>query len=211
MRDPWAWPAWEYAASDGTFGNRWDDPEGVYRVLYAGSSLHGCFVEVLSRFRKRPAFIAGLEAISGSPDAIPPGAVPRDWLNGRAIGEAAPAAGMFADLRESASLTHLHESLAARLVHYRIPELDAAAIRQSAPRKFTQEVSSYVYRQTDNDGNPLFVGIAYRSRFGDEFTNWAIFERPDRAAISSPATRPITADDPDFQAALKTLGLALQP
>ena len=105
----------------------------------------------------------------------------------------------------------MHESLAARLVHYRIHELDAAAIRQSAPRKFTQEVSSYVYRQTDNDGNPLFVGIAYRSRFGDEFTNWAIFERPDRSAISSPATRPITADDPDFLAALKTLGLALQP
>jgi hypothetical protein len=49
--DPWAWPAWEYAGADGTFGNRWDDPQAVYRVLYACSELQGCFVEVLSRFR----------------------------------------------------------------------------------------------------------------------------------------------------------------
>ena len=25
--DPWAWPDWAYA-TDGTFGNRWDDPQG---------------------------------------------------------------------------------------------------------------------------------------------------------------------------------------
>jgi hypothetical protein len=34
--DPWAWPDWSYASPDGTFGNRFDDPEGQYRVLYAG-------------------------------------------------------------------------------------------------------------------------------------------------------------------------------
>jgi len=34
MPDPWAWPPWEAQHSDNTFGNRWDDPEGVYRVVY---------------------------------------------------------------------------------------------------------------------------------------------------------------------------------
>ena len=30
--DPWAWPDWAYAEADGTFGNRYDDPQGIYRV-----------------------------------------------------------------------------------------------------------------------------------------------------------------------------------
>jgi hypothetical protein len=29
--DPWAWPDWSYAAADGTFGNRYDDPEASPR------------------------------------------------------------------------------------------------------------------------------------------------------------------------------------
>ncbi|MFP5226360.1 MAG: hypothetical protein ACLGXA_01940 [Acidobacteriota bacterium] len=31
--DAWAVPDWAYAKEDGTFGNRFDDPMGVYRVL----------------------------------------------------------------------------------------------------------------------------------------------------------------------------------
>ena len=26
--DPWAWPDWNYAHEDGTFGSRFDDPRG---------------------------------------------------------------------------------------------------------------------------------------------------------------------------------------
>jgi len=43
--DPWAWPDWSYAAPDGTFGNRYDDPEASYRVLYASSQRLGAFLE----------------------------------------------------------------------------------------------------------------------------------------------------------------------
>ena len=38
--DPWAWTPWEY----GPFTGRWDDPEDLYRVLYAASSPLGCFL-----------------------------------------------------------------------------------------------------------------------------------------------------------------------
>ena len=54
MPDPWAWPPWEAQHSDNTFGNRWDDPEGVYRVVYACSQLEGAYVEVLSGFALIP-------------------------------------------------------------------------------------------------------------------------------------------------------------
>jgi hypothetical protein len=39
--DAWAVPDWAYAKEDGTFGNRFDDPMGVYRVLYASSHASG--------------------------------------------------------------------------------------------------------------------------------------------------------------------------
>src|SRR5580765_7069782 len=64
--DPWAWPPWEAQHSDSTFGNRWDDPEGVYRVVYACSQLEGAYVEVLSRLRPDPAVLAGLAEIGRS-------------------------------------------------------------------------------------------------------------------------------------------------
>ena len=44
--DPWAWPDWAHVGIDGTFGNRWDDPHSLYRVVYASSSRLGAFVDV---------------------------------------------------------------------------------------------------------------------------------------------------------------------
>ncbi len=46
---------WSYAAAiDGTFGNRYDDPDASYRVLYASSQRIGAFLETLARFRPGP-------------------------------------------------------------------------------------------------------------------------------------------------------------
>ena len=47
--DPWTWPDWSQASLGGTFGNRWDDPEGAYRVLYASSTRFGAPVSVSQR------------------------------------------------------------------------------------------------------------------------------------------------------------------
>jgi len=49
--DPWQPPDWSRSNPDGTFGNRFDDPEGYYRVLYASSQKLSCFIETLARFR----------------------------------------------------------------------------------------------------------------------------------------------------------------
>src|SRR5579863_2381777 len=43
--DAWAIPDWAYAKEDGTFANRFDDPMGVYRVLYASSQRLGCLLK----------------------------------------------------------------------------------------------------------------------------------------------------------------------
>jgi hypothetical protein len=74
-RKPSAWKPldWAYAGEDGTFGNRFDDPEKLYRVLYASAVRFGCFLETLARFRKDPSLSAELSEIEGDNDFTPLG------------------------------------------------------------------------------------------------------------------------------------------
>ena len=65
--------------------------------------------------------------------------------------------------------------LRGRLVHHGITDLDAAAIRLTAPRAFTQEISRHVFDDSI-DGARRWNGIAYLSKHGDDLENWAIFE-----------------------------------
>ena len=104
--DPWAWPDWSYAGLDGTFGNRWDDPLGSYRVLYASKRRVGAFVETLARFRPDLSVAAGLEAIDGKEDVPTPGVVPLRWLEGRQIGETS-LTGNFVNVGDASSLATL--------------------------------------------------------------------------------------------------------
>jgi hypothetical protein len=204
--DPWAYQDWAEAGDDGTFGNRWDDPESSYRVLYACSQRLGAFVETLSRFRPDPDVVAGLAEIEGEDSPVlPPGHVPRSWLAGRLMGEATLER-RYADVGHSKSLSYLRRAMAARLVHFGLGDLDGATIRLSAPRRFTQEISRLVYECTEPGERQQFGGIRYISRLGDEFENWAIFE-PGRP--TDQATGPIRDDDPDLTAAVQRLGLTL--
>lgn len=207
--DPWDWPDWAFAKPDNTFGNRWDDPLGVYRVLYASSQRLGTFVETLARFRPDAAIIAALDEFEDDPEevgpaALRPGEVPRSWLDNRRLGEGY-VEGDFVEVGHSSSLAWLHVHLAARLVHYMLTELDASVVRISAPRRLTQEISRKMFELTV-EGSRRYAGIAYLSRLGDEFQNWAIFEPAD---LSRRLPRNIAPEDEDLATALQRLGLTL--
>jgi hypothetical protein len=211
--DPWAFPDWANVGSDGTFGNRWDDPQGVYRVLYASSSRLGALVEVLARFRPDPHVLEVLKAIEGDEETEAtqlPGELEAAWLGRRCLG-LARVTGEFVDAGHSTTLARLREALAPRVVHHGLGDLDAATIRLSAPRRFTQEISRYVYDRSTPQGQRRYGGIAYRSRLGDEFRNWAIFEPPGRTLpwIGEPEREPIEAEAPDLVRALELLGVRL--
>ncbi len=70
-------------------------------------------------------------------------------------------------------------------------------------------MSRVVYEWRDAEG--AFSGIRYRSRLGDQFLNWAIFETPSEAEspIGEAASDTIEPDDPDLAEALRLLGLEL--
>ena len=130
--DPWKWPDWSYASPDGTFGNRFDDPEGQYRVLYASAERETTFRECLARFRPDPAIVAAEIAENdddeNSPRTLPAGRVALTWLQNRRI-ETARLIGEFCDIGHSASIVHLRAGLAARLSDYGLDDLDAGDIR----------------------------------------------------------------------------------
>jgi len=201
--DAWAWLDWAYAP----FGNRYDDPVGVYRVLYACEQRPGAFAETLARFRPDLELAAELALIAPDPQdegaTLPPGVVPSEWLDTREIGRALHP-GTFVDIGHSDSLAHLRAALPARVLHYGFDDLDAGELRRRLPRAFTQEISRYVFeRALDADGDPV-AGIRYLSRLGDDFVNWAIFETEPPIDATSDRIDP---DDPDLEAAFAVFGL----
>jgi hypothetical protein len=208
--DPWAWPDWSRAHLDGTFRNRWDDPRGEYRVLYASSQRLGAFVETLARFRPDLEVVAAVAAIDGDDGApLAAGTVPREWVEGRRLGVAS-VAGRYATIGSARSLAFIRTALAASALHHRLAEIDAATIRLVAPRAFTQQISRLVY-ECVHAGEP-FAGIRYASRLGDEFENWALFEptssTPD--PLTAPRFERVASDDPDLLRATGLLGLRLE-
>ncbi len=207
--DPWAWPDWSRAAPDGTFGNRWDDPDGEFRVLYAASERVGAFVETLARFRPDLQLLAELDAIDGTADALPAGTIPREWLDVRRLG-VARLGGRFAIAGTARSLATVRAALASSAIRHGLAEIDASTIRVVAPRAFTQDVSRHIFECADADGRP-FDGICYRSRLGDEFENWAVFESvpPDEAPLAGARAERVVVSDPDLQHAIALLGLRI--
>jgi hypothetical protein len=209
--DAWAWPDWTYAGEEGTFGNRYDDPKGEYRVLYACSQRVGAFIETLARYRTDPAIFAAYEEIVVDPEdqaafpTIPQGVVPLDWCETRRIGIAAHR-GPFGDVGHSDSLAHLRIALAGRLVHYGFDDLDAGDLRRRVPHVLTQEISRYVFEHGVTEEGDRLLGIRYLSRLGDDIENWAIFEGSE---LLDRRSEKIAHDDPDLLEALAKLDLAL--
>jgi hypothetical protein len=197
--DPWAVPDWASAGPDGTFGNRFDDPDATYRVLYASSQRLGCFLETLARFRVDPKLLTELAEIAGEDDCWPLGEVPFEWAGKRVMG-AATANGNYADICSSEWISRLRKLLAIHLEKFGLDDFDASVLQQSAPRILTQFVSRTVFYDD-------FAGIFYRSKYGHDIENWALFE-PFQLEVTSLQT--IQCDDPDLQQALLLHGLKLK-
>ena len=196
--DPWQPPDWAHAHLDGTFGNRFDDPQAYYRVIYTSSQRLGCFLETLARFRPDLTLLAEFAEIEGDDDFTPLATVPASWLIARLIGTA-QADGQYADIYAPAWIALLRRELASIAIALGLSELDAATLQAGRPRQLTQEASLVVFRHG-------LDGIFYRSRYGHSIENWAIFEP---FPLSNMSATGIVADDRDLQSALRIHGLTM--
>ena len=197
--DAWAVPDWAYAKEDGTFGNRFDDPLGVYRVLYASSQRLGCFIETLARFRVDVSFVADLALMeNGEDDFTAFGTVRRAWFKGRCIGTA-NVEGEFADIYALGWVSHLRTALAGVAVKLGMKDFDLSSLEPAEPRLLTQQAGRIAFKLG-------LAGVFYHSRYGHSIENWAIFE-PFR--IANRKSKRVNEKDPDLVEALRTLGLIL--
>jgi len=73
-----------------------------------------------------------------------------------------------------------------------LDELDASVLQMTAPRGLKQLISRVVFSER-------FAGIYYRSKYGHDVENWALFE-PFQITVQD--SQSIRAEDPDLQRAL---------
>lgn len=197
--DPWRPADWAFAGEDRTFGNRFDDSEGYFRVLYAASTRLGCFIETLARYRKGPVD-PELELSDFDADHIARGTVPASWLMKRRIGQARIDGAHFAHVYHSQSVAYLREKFEAKLVRSEGTADFDMAVLMSQRRWLTQEISTLICSLG-------YDGIVYESRHGSDLWNWAIFEPFER--LQRLSTLDLSSDDPDFKVALKRLDLEI--
>ena len=196
--DPWLLLDWAYALPDGTFGNRFDDPLNIFRVLYASSQRVSCFIETLARFRPSLELLQELKQIKGDDDFFPIGSVPEEWCSERLMGTAQIPAEC-ADIYAAKWIAYLRRKLFDDCLLLGLKELDASVLQSAAPRRITQLASRKVFEAA-------FPGIYYRSRHGHNFENWAFFEP---VSIRSSRFDSVSSDDQDLAEALNILGLRI--
>jgi hypothetical protein len=143
---------------------------------------------------------AELAEIAGVDDFFPAGRVPRQWAQTRVIGSATHY-GAYADMYGSEWIGMLRRELAADCIQFGIADLDAGILQQSASRPLTQRASRVAF-------NRGFDGIHYRSRYGHDVSNWALFE-PFK--IEPREIAAIDLSDADLQQALAIHRLELDP
>lgn len=204
--DPWRPPDWADVGDDLTFGNRFDDSEGRFRVLYAASSPLACYLETLARYRRPPEseqLLSALSAIKNAPDDYtPPATVPASWLPTRSLGMAFLTKRRFANVYSSEWLAYIRRNLEPMFSVRRTDGQDFdLALLLSQRRALTRRIATLVYRLG-------YDGIYYQSRHGTDLFNWALFEPFE---LASQTVLDLHIEDPDLLEALKRLNLTLHP
>ena len=204
--NPWQVSSWSYAQEDRTFGNRFDDADGSFRVLYAASTRLCCFLETLARFRRPPApFLQQLSQIEHTEDDhIPVGTVPASWLAKRRMGRATVDPRLrFADIQASAWLFVLENKLRPFGLVPAGQDFDLALLL-TPYRPLTQRAATFIYGQS-------FDGIYYHSRYGADLENWALFEQYEGefGILRREEPEEITMNDPDLQKSLEWFELRI--
>ncbi len=127
------------------------------------------------------------------------GEVPLEWIEKRMMG-VATAGGEYADICSSERISRLRIVLAGHLESFGFDDLDASVLQMAAPRNLTQLVSRVVFSEG-------LAGIYYRSKYGHDVENWALFE-PFHINVKD--SESIQSDDPDLQRALRLHGLKIK-
>jgi hypothetical protein len=114
---------------------------------------------------------------------------------------AATVTGAYADIYSAGWVGYLRQTLASDCVALGIEDLDDSVLQRGEPRRLTQLASLKV-----NEAG--LDGIYYRSRYGHDLENWALFEPFKINPYEAPIV--VRPDDVDLQDACTLLGLKIE-
>jgi hypothetical protein len=192
--NPLDWPPREF-----TGANRFDDPLGAFRVLYAARQRVACFAESLAPFRPALAVLAREAAAGGDEPAEEAVTIPLNWLRKRAIAQFRLGRGRWLDLRVVETFQALRPVLARQAAAVAVIDIDLGSV--AGPRRdFTQAIARWAYEQG-------YHGIAYKSRLDHRFDCWAVFDTATIEPVGDP--EPLRPDDPDLGRVAALFRLAL--
>lgn len=198
---PCAPPPWTKAASDLTFGNRFDDPRAAsgrpladcFRCINFGETAEAAFGEVLAEFQPPISYLAKIAAVDDDEPLDQTlagilsfdlntgkvrGIVPVEWRSNRRLCRTTLDPDLrFADLTTMRSRLYLRRELASVALEQGLSDLDFSAILDQRHRRLTQACAAHIHEFTDGDGAPRFAGIHYLSRLNiQEWHCWALFD-----------------------------------
>jgi hypothetical protein len=228
---PFAPPDWDRADTDGTFGNRFDDPSAEdgapparrFRTIYCATQRAAAFGETMARFRPSLALLAQLSAIdddepleralAGAIDPVDPrrGLVPADWRLRRRVGHTVLDPSLrFVDLASGETMQHLRTTLAPLARRLGVADIDLSSVT-GPQRRLTQAIARHVHDRRDRNGRPRFAGIRYLSRLDAEWECWAVFDDRMRHVAGCPGfPTTVLPDDTDLMQVAKQFNLTIE-
>lgn len=197
--------------------SRFDDPAGQYKVRYAGQTLRGALLEVLSAsFRVRQSVEDRIAAITNAEpepgdladldevkEVEGPGQVPERWLAAQSAARfIASEPGRFVNvldarfLAEYSSRPRIRRAIDRHLGQ--LYDLDAGTILLNLEhgRPVTQAVSAELWSEDDS-----WSGLRYLSRLDLDEECWAVF---DRTRVEFEAAQPLSPSYPRHREALQS-------
>ena len=173
-------------------GNRFDSPNADYPVLYFSSTLEGCFAETLSRLRPSPSLAKLVRDEWLAMGFMEVGAVPAEWWQRRSAARVLLDEDyLYLDVESAETIAYLRTELALGLSSLGYSDLDLGMIC-GPDRRVTRLISNWAFEQAD-EGEPLYGGIRYKSRLGDQWECWAIFEDAITAEVERRSVHPSMA------------------
>lgn len=175
-------------AGQARIGNRFDVVGAG--VLYFATESIGAFAETTAPFRPSAAVRA---AVRDEDPAYPrPGTITALWRARRRLVTATLDAPLpFLDVEHPATHEYLTTQIAAPLAALGVGVLDVPTVR-GPDRRITRTIAAWTYDAVGSDGEPIYGGIRYLSRFGP-YECWAVF---DGNTMLQTSVMPIEIDDP---------------
>lgn len=158
------------------------------------------FIETLARLRPSLEFLAEARAVTGNDERLPVPTISVDWYHRRGVARLRLRPHRrWLDLRAPETREALRVEMAPTLLELGLADLDLAGV-MGPTRALTQAIARWAYDRG-------LAGLAYRSRFDESVTLWAVFEGAAFEPVGS--AEPIAPDDPDLVATARLFGLAL--